>query len=180
MNNAAIDTRNLSRALHRIDVDAAGMVGRCKIWLIGKSGEHLAGWKVKPSFRIEDDTAAAHLYRIAREAVINANKHAQAREIVVRLERSRRGMVLRVIDDGVGFPREPNPAEGLGYHIMKYRAHLMGGLLEIDSRKGGGTRVSCYLPKHAARSDKERKMAMRLADAMPNVSSVPVAGELTL
>ena len=34
-------------------------------------------------------TAAAHLYRIAREAVINANKHAQARQIVVKLERVR-------------------------------------------------------------------------------------------
>ena len=39
--------------------------------------------EIKPSFHIEDDTAAAQLYRIAREAVINANKHAQAREIVV-------------------------------------------------------------------------------------------------
>ena len=60
---------------------------RCKIWWTGKSGEHPAGWKSDHHFDIEDDAAAAHLYRIAREAVINANKHAQAREIIVKLER---------------------------------------------------------------------------------------------
>jgi nitrate/nitrite-specific signal transduction histidine kinase len=110
--------------------------------------------EVKPSFTVDDDTAAAHLYRIAREAVINANKHANARQIVVRLERVRQEMVLRVIDDGIGFPKDLKPQQGLGYHIMKYRSHLMGGRLEIDSPQTGGTRVSCYLPNHAARSHK--------------------------
>src|SRR6266436_3931665 len=81
VNEAAADTRNLSRALHRLEA--------------------------KSSFRIDDDAVAAQLYRIAREAVINANKHAEAREIVIKLERSRRGMVMCVIDDGVGFPKEP-------------------------------------------------------------------------
>ena len=110
--------------------------------------------EIKPSFQINNDAAAAHLYRIAREAVINANKHAQARQIVVRLERVRKEMVLRVIDDGVGFPKELKPQQGLGYHIMKYRAQLMGGRLEIDSPQTGGTRVSCYLPIHAPGSRK--------------------------
>ncbi len=42
-------------------------------------------------------------------------------------------MVLRVIDDGIGFPKTLKLQQGLGYHIMKYRAQLMGGRLEIDS-----------------------------------------------
>jgi len=71
--------------------------------------------EVKPSFHIEDDALAAQLYRIAREAVINANKHAQAREIVITLERSRQGMVMRVRDDGVGFPASASARRrGLG------------------------------------------------------------------
>jgi PAS domain S-box-containing protein len=150
VNDAAIDTRNLSRALHRIDIDAAGLVAALgdlvdrEIWRIPCRLE------AKPSFRIDDDGAASHLYRIAREAVINANKHAQAREIVVRLERVRKEMVLRVIDDGIGFQKELNPKQGLGFHIMNYRAQLMGGRLEIDSPQTGGTRVSCYLPVRAS------------------------------
>jgi len=113
--------------------------------------------QVRPSFRIDDDTAAAHLYRIAREAVINANKHAQAREIVVKLENSRQGMVLHVIDDGVGCSNESKLKQGLGFHIMNYRAQLMGGRLKIDSPKGGGTCVSCYLPNHAPGSGKPQE-----------------------
>jgi glucose-6-phosphate-specific signal transduction histidine kinase len=111
----------------------------------------------KPSFRIENDIVAGELYGIAREAVINANKHAQARKIVVELERSPKGMVLRVSDDGVGIKRDVKLRGGLGLHIMNYRAQSIGGHLEIDSPKGGGTCVSCYLPDGTAQSGKLRE-----------------------
>jgi signal transduction histidine kinase len=156
VNNAATDTRNLSRALHRIDVDAPGLVAALEDLVDREIWKTPCRLEVKPSFYIGDDVAAAHLYRIAREAVINANKHAQAREIVIKLDRSRQGMVLRVIDDGVGFSYEPNLKQGLGYHIMNYRAGLIGGRLEIDSPKHGGTCVSCYLPNHTPGSSKFR------------------------
>jgi two-component system sensor kinase FixL len=116
--------------------------------------------EIKPSFHIDDDAAAAQLYRIAREAVINANKHAEARQIVIKLERSSRGMVLHVIDDGVGFPRQPTLKSGLGLHIMDYRSRMFGGRLVIDSRKHGGTSVSCYLPNYAPRSQANRPRKM--------------------
>ena len=150
VNKAAIDTRNLSRALHRMDVDAAGLVIALQDLVGREIWRPSCRLEVKPSFHIEDDAAAAHLFRIAREAVINANKHAQARQIVVTLERFPQEIVLRVVDDGIGFPRDLDPRQGLGYHIMKYRAQLIGGRLEIDSPKTGGTRVSCHVPEHAA------------------------------
>src|SRR5256714_5464091 len=156
VNEAASHTRDLSRALHRSDVDAAGLVGALQD-LVGREI-----WKVpcrlevKPSFHMEDNTAAAQLYRIAREAVINANKHAQAREIVVRLERSPRGMVLHITDDGVGFRNDSKLKGGLGIHIMNYRAQLIGGRLEMDSQKRRGTRVTCFLPEGALQSRKSK------------------------
>jgi PAS domain S-box-containing protein len=152
VNDAASDTRNLSRALHRLDVDAAGLVDALQDLVDREIWRTPCRLEVKPSFRIEDDAAAAHFYRIAREAVINANKHAQAREIIVRLQRSRKEMVLHVIDDGVGLSDDRKLKEGLGLHIMNYRAQLAGGRLEIDSQKNRGTRVSCYLPPRASPS----------------------------
>jgi hypothetical protein len=128
--------------------------------------------EVKPSFHIDDDTAAAHLYRIAREAVINANKHAQARQIVVKVEGSGYGkMVLSVTDDGVGFQNAGNGVRGLGFHIMNYRARLMGGQLKIESPQKGGTRVACSLPSHRGRSQKKRngrpeRMSAKLTSAL--------------
>jgi PAS domain S-box-containing protein len=179
INKAAIDTRNLSRALHRVDVDAAALVVALQDLADREIWRTPCRLEIKPSFQINDDAAAAHLYRIAREAVINANKHAQARQIVVRLERARKEMVVRVIDDGIGFPKDLNLQQGLGYHIMKYRAQLMGGRLEIDSPQTGGTRVSCYLPSQAPTSGKLSN-ADQLAAEMPKNSSSSVTGDLTL
>ena len=154
VNDAATDTRNLSRALHRFDVDAAGLVGALEDLVDREIWKVPCRLEVKPTFSLDDDAAAEQLYCIAREAVVNANKHAQAREIVIRLERARREMVLHVIDDGVGLSDDPKLKQGLGLHIMKYRSQLVGGRLEIDSRKNGGTRVSCYLPDGLLKSRK--------------------------
>src|SRR5436309_15233853 len=133
VNDAATDTRNLSRALHRIDVDAAGFITAMEDLVDREIWRIPCRLEVKPSFHIEDDMAAGELYRIAREAVINANKHSEAREIVIKLERTGNGTGLRVIDDGVGFSRYSKIKRGLGAHIMGYRAQLMGARLEIDS-----------------------------------------------
>jgi signal transduction histidine kinase len=157
VNDAATDTRNLSRALHRMDVDAAGLVNALQDLVDREIWKTPSRLQVRPSLRVQDDATAAHLYRIAREAVINANKHAQAREIVVKLEQAPQGMVMRVTDDGVGFPVESKLETGLGYHIMKYRAQMIGGRLEIDSPKRGGTCVSCYFPDSALKPNKPNK-----------------------
>jgi PAS domain S-box-containing protein len=164
VNNAAADTRNLSRALHRADVDSAGLVDALRDLVDREIWRIPCRLVVRPSFHIENDAAAAQFYRIAREAVINANKHAQAREIVIKLERSPQGMVMHVSDDGVGFPAEGKLKHGLGCHIMNYRAQLIGGRLKIERPKKGGTCVWCYFP------DSERPAKLipnKLTKALP-------------
>ena len=94
--------------------------------------------------------------------MINANKHAQARQIVVKLERSgQRQVVLSVTDDGVGVQKAQNGAPGLGFHIMNYRAGLMGGQLKVESMEKGGTRVTCYLPRSTLQSGKKEMPGQR-------------------
>lgn len=154
VNNAASDTRNLSRALHRIDVDAASLVTALQDLVDREIWKVPCRLHAQPSFHIKDDAVAAQLYRIAREAVINANKHAQAREIVIKLERSPQRMVMRVTDDGVGVSKKSELRRGLGFHIMNYRAQLIGGRLKIERPKKGGTCVSCYFSDNAHRSHK--------------------------
>jgi two-component system, LuxR family, sensor kinase FixL len=178
VNTAAVDTRNLSRALHRVDVDAAGLIVALQDLVDREIWKTPCRLEAKPSFRIDNDAAAGHLYRIAREAVINANKHAQARQIVMRLERVRTEMVLRVIDDGIGLSKELKPERGLGFHIMNYRSQLMGGRLEIDSPQSGGTRVSCYLPVHAP-ALRNPQNGRQPAGAHRNYSNPPGEGDVT-
>ena len=146
VNDAANDARNLARGVHHVDVDSSDLVPALEDLVDREIWKTPCRLKIVPGFHIENDAAAAHLYRIAREAVINANKHAQAREIVVNLDRSRKGMTLSISDNGVGIPTSMDPSAGMGFHIMNQRAKSIGGRLEIASRKNGGTRVTCHLP----------------------------------
>ena len=161
VNEAVTSTRNLSRALHRVDIDAAGFLTALQDLVDREIWKTPCRLEIKSPVQIDDDATASNLYRIAREAVINANKHAQAREIVVALARSRKEIVLSVTDNGVGLPSTPNGAHGLGFHIMKYRASDIGGRLEIDSPKRGGTRVTCYLSDNTVKSRKKRNARPR-------------------
>jgi signal transduction histidine kinase len=86
--------------------------------------------------------------RIAQEALHNALRHADARHVRVRLERSAGGgLVLDVRDDGVGFePGDPElRARRLGLTSMEERAQRIGGRLEIRSAPDAGTTVRLEL-----------------------------------
>ncbi|HXX40931.1 MAG TPA: PAS domain S-box protein [Chthoniobacterales bacterium] len=146
INNAAGNTRNISRALHRVDVDAAGFVNALQNLAAREIWKTPCRLKVAKSFQIDNEIAAIHLYGIAREAVINANKHARAREIVIALKRVKKEIVLTVSDNGLGLRKGRRKTPGMGFHIMDYRARSIGGRLEVQSRRGVGTRVSCYFP----------------------------------
>lgn len=97
---------------------------------------------------------ATHLYRIAQEAMHNAVRHGHARQLDVCLDRAdREGQemaTLSVGDDGAGFDGRAADKGGLGLHMMRYRAHTIGGTLEISPGEGGGTRVRCTFPLASA------------------------------
>lgn len=82
--------------------------------------------------------------RIASEAVANAARHSGAETLRVYLERLDAGMRLGIIDDGTGFDDE-RPKSGFGLVTMKDRAEALGAKLQIDSRRGTGTRVELEL-----------------------------------
>jgi PAS domain S-box-containing protein len=95
---------------------------------------------------IHDSSLAAHLYRIAQEAVNNALKHAKPRGINIRLNSARGKVTLAVADDGKGIGPLSPTRQGLGLHIMQYRAGLVGGTLTVQPRRPRGTEVKCAAP----------------------------------
>jgi signal transduction histidine kinase len=82
--------------------------------------------------------------RIASEAVANAAQHSGAEVLRIYLERADEGVRLGVEDDGSGFDKE-QPKGGFGLVTMKDRAEALGGKLQIDSRRGAGTKVELEL-----------------------------------
>ncbi len=99
---------------------------------------------------IDGPDVAVHLLRIAAEAVANAVKHARAGRIDLHLMFEDEMMRMEVRDDGVGIPDEVDPG-GSGLSIMQHRANVIGATLKIRRAPGGGTIVTCVLPKELLR-----------------------------
>jgi len=82
-----------------------------------------------------------NLFWITIEALNNAMKHAQARNIKISIRSFPRRLDLEIVDDGIGFDAAQPSRGGLGLQNMHERAHLLGGELTILSTIDKGTRV---------------------------------------
>jgi two-component system, NarL family, sensor kinase len=83
-------------------------------------------------------------YHIAAEAVTNALRHSQAKQLTIELCRAQGQLVLRITDDGTGIP--PEHGEGVGLASMRKRAEELGGAWSLHSAGGRGTAVETSLP----------------------------------
>ena len=92
-----------------------------------------------------DETDAMNLYRIAHEAVANAREHANPDRVTIGLAEEGSDLVLTVRDDGVGWDGDGPDEEGLGLHLMRHRASIIGATLQLTS-DDGETVVECRLP----------------------------------
>lgn len=88
------------------------------------------------------------IYQIAREATMNALRHAEAGSITISLAETEDGVVLTIRDDGKGFDVNRRQSEGhFGSVMMKERALVAGGTYERISEVGAGTRVRATFPR---------------------------------
>jgi signal transduction histidine kinase len=90
--------------------------------------------------------AQAEALRIAREALNNVRRHADATVVRVRASVEAGRLVVMVGDNGRGFDPGAVGPTAFGLAGMRERASLIGGELRIDSRPQGGTRVSLLVP----------------------------------
>ncbi|HET9418383.1 MAG TPA: ATP-binding protein, partial [Chthoniobacterales bacterium] len=146
VNASVSDARNIARDLHKEEVDAAGFVEALRSLTQREMWKTRCRFELKTDVHLEDDRTASQLYRILREALINAHKHAQASQIVLEVRQMKTNLVFSVTDNGVGFSRKTKTGRGLGFHIMQYRARSVGARLKLESPAKRGARVVCYLP----------------------------------
>ena len=128
-----VDAHGLMAALHRLAAST------CEMFQID------CRFECDQPVAIGDNRLATHLYRIAQEATHNAVKHAGASHIVLSLVINEERLELSVRDDGTGWSEASRRSDGMGVHIMQYRARAIGGRLEIQPAAEGGTVVSCLL-----------------------------------
>lgn len=86
-----------------------------------------------------------NLFLIFKEAINNAAKYSQAKQVKFDLACEAKCLKMRIQDDGIGF--EPEPLHlGNGTTNMRKRAAEIGGSLQILSEKGKGTQIFCEIP----------------------------------
>jgi two-component system sensor kinase FixL len=141
-------TRELARGLLPVVSDARGLMSALERW----AGEICELFHVSCRFEcdepvfVHDAVQAEHLYRVAQEAVTNAIKHGHATRITIGLAMVKGGGVLTIRDNGRGFEVVPKSQPGLGMRIMTYRAKMIGGSVNVQSSRDGGTMVRCQFP----------------------------------
>jgi signal transduction histidine kinase len=88
------------------------------------------------------------LLHIAREGMANAVRHAQAKQIGVKLEFGDETVTLRVTDDGCGFDPNSVPRNDghVGLSIMRERAATISGTFRLNSIRGRGTETETVVP----------------------------------
>ena len=102
------------------------------------------GWKVE-EFPL-DKGIEDHLFRILQESVSNILRHSKAKELEVLLIQRDQFIIMRVVDDGVGFDVEESKAGSYGLQNMYERAVEIGGTCKIISVKNKGTRLEVKVP----------------------------------
>lgn len=139
--------RALIRDLHRSPLGPAGLGDAIHSFL----AETARDSDIRIETDIEDIDLPAPiallLYHIAREGVMNALKHSQARNIRISVQPRDGEVELVLEDDGVGFDPEAPPPEGhYGLTMMRERALVAGGSIDVDSAPGKGTTVTVRMP----------------------------------
>ena len=97
------------------------------------------------------------LYRVAQEALTNVRKHAgHAATAEVRLRYSAGAVELEVTDTGTGVQKSRVGGSGLGLLGMRERLEVVGGALEVGTRRAGGYLVRARVPVAVAVPGGER------------------------
>ena len=89
--------------------------------------------------------ASVELLRVLQEALTNARRHSEARNVEVKLRTDDEAILIEVADDGRGF--DPGSARaGIGLSAMRERVEGLGGKIEVRSPPGEGTSVTVRVP----------------------------------
>lgn len=139
--------RALIRDLHRSPLGREGLTEALKSY--AQEVQRDTGVRIETNLREAPMAAPVQLlcYHVAREAVMNAVKHAEAGTITISLKPTADGARLSVRDNGKGFDVEQGEPEGhYGLTMMKERAQVSGGTFKIESARGEGTTVIAEFP----------------------------------
>jgi signal transduction histidine kinase len=155
LRESVAEARRLIRGLIPVVLDQAGFVA--SLQKLAERFESDQGLHVS----LHSNVQLTHLapafeliiLRIVQEGLNNVCRHSGATEAEVQVKQHNEQLELDICDCGCGFDTTEAKPTRYGLTGMKERARLIGGVTEIDSRPGQGTRVHVTLPLTQALAD---------------------------
>ena len=150
LNETLAKVRDVSAILNPRQLTSLGLEASLRAHLLKTLENTQVCWSLECQQRLTGipEEMAVAVFRITQEAVTNMLRHAQAHNLLVRLQRLPEGLSLMICDDGLGFSPAIDPArEGQrGMAGMNERIDQLGGTLSVSSQPGKGTRIDALLP----------------------------------
>lgn len=110
----------------------------------------------KPDPATHDSGFELGVFRIVQEALTNIARHSKAKTVTIKFAWNKADLILSITDDGHGFEIANvtrHPSRHLGIEVMRQRATMLGGTLEIESRLERGTKIVVKVPIGEVRSE---------------------------
>ncbi len=147
------DVRRLSLALSPTVLEDLGLTASLQ-WLVSGFAKYPAAKVTADIEEIDHYVPDKHriaIYRVLQEVLTNIRKHARAEHVSIVIRRHDDAVAFSIEDDGTGFDpkRESMKAaseKGLGLVTMSERVRVAGGIFELWSREGEGTRITFSIP----------------------------------
>jgi len=145
INESLVQTRTVARGLFPVRLEEEGLADAMEELAvnIGRLYKIKCDFSSTGALPTIHTGVTMHLHFIAQEAIMNAAKHSGAGAITVRLLKENDDLVFSVKDNGVGFLAGSQNGTGMGIGIMRYRAKVIGAVLELQSQPGQGTQITC-------------------------------------
>nr|BFD43450.1 hypothetical protein FFPRI1PSEUD_49490 [Pseudomonas sp. FFPRI_1] len=142
--------RDVSAILHPRQLASLGLEASLRAHLLKTLENTSVHWSLECRQRLAGipEEMAVAAFRITQEAVTNMLRHAQAKNLLVRVQRLPEGLSLFISDDGLGFAPASNPgAQGQrGMAGMQERISQLGGTLTVTSEADHGTQIEALFP----------------------------------
>lgn len=124
-------------------------------------------------FTLPPDVAIA-LFRVAQEALTNIVKHANARNVKLRIARDEAGVMLSISDDGGGMPSRASPTRlSHGMAGMRQRVRAFDGRFTIRSRVGSGTTIETFIPLEPDLAEETHGLVPETVTSWPATTESP-------
>lgn len=147
VNEAVSQVRDISRGLHPVELDAAGLMSALQELAARTSHSLPCEFRCAKAVLVENPGASLHAYRIVQEVVGDALHRDGTTRILISLSTRKRGLVsLEVTDDGREEGQLTADPEGMTAKTLKYRVQAMRGTLSTSFQSGKGTRITLEFP----------------------------------